>query len=236
MTKQNLAAAESKVTDPKEVLAWAAKEFGDKAALAMSFGAEDMVILDMIAAQKLPIRVFTLDTGKLHQETYDLMERALERYKIRIEVYFPQAGAVEKMTTEHGPNLFYRSLEFRKMCCNIRKVEPLERALKSMKAWITGLRREQSVTRLDVQAVEKDPAHGGISKINPLIDWSEKQVWDYIKANKVPYNSLHDRGFPSIGCGPCTRAIKPGEDVRAGRWWWEDPSKKECGLHPCAPK
>jgi phosphoadenosine phosphosulfate reductase len=159
------------------------------------------------------------------------MDAMRERYGIKVEVFFPEAGRVEKMVREQGLNLFYRSVESRKLCCDIRKVEPLNRALKTLNAWMTGLRREQAPTRTDLLKVETDQGHGGIAKINPLIDWTHKQVWNYIRENKLPYNKLHDQGYPSIGCAPCTRAIKPGEDIRAGRWWWENPETKECGLH-----
>jgi phosphoadenosine phosphosulfate reductase len=154
-----------------------------------------------------------------------------ERYGIEIEVFFPNAGSVEKMVRENGLNLFYRSVDARKLCCDIRKVEPLNRALKHLDAWMTGLRREQAPTRTDLTKIEVDKSHGGMAKINPLIDWTYQQVWDYIRENNLPYNQLHDQGYPSIGCAPCTRAIKPGEDIRAGRWWWENPETKECGLH-----
>jgi phosphoadenosine phosphosulfate reductase len=159
------------------------------------------------------------------------MDSIRDRYGIQVEVFFPDTAKVEKMVRENGLNLFYKSVDARKMCCGIRKVEPLNRALKELGAWMTGLRREQAVTRASVRKVEIDRDHGGMAKINPLVDWSEKQVWDYLKENKVPYNKLHDMGYPSIGCAPCTRAIRPGEDIRAGRWWWENPETKECGLH-----
>jgi phosphoadenosine phosphosulfate reductase len=176
-------------------------------------------------------RIFTLDTGRLNQETYDCMDAIRDRYGVRVEVFFPDAARVENMVHEHGLNLFYKSVEFRKLCCGIRKVEPLNRALRNLDAWMTGLRREQAVTRADVKKVEIDKEHGGIFKINPLVDWTHKQVWDYVRGNNLPYNKLHDVGYPSIGCAPCTRAITPGEDIRAGRWWWENPETKECGLH-----
>jgi phosphoadenosine phosphosulfate reductase len=159
------------------------------------------------------------------------MDKIKEKYNIKIEVFFPNRESVEKMVFEHGFNLFYKSVELRKLCCKVRKVEPLNIALRTVDAWICGLRREQSVTRVDVKKVEVDTVHNNILKINPLIDWTEKDVWDYIRRNDVPYNALHDKNYPSIGCAPCTRAIKPGEDIRAGRWWWESPDKKECGLH-----
>jgi phosphoadenosine phosphosulfate reductase len=214
----------------QEVLAWALKTYGDKLALACSFGAEDMVLVDMLAKLDPKARIFTLDTGRLAQETYNVMDEAQEKYGLKFEVFFPQTSPVEEMEREHGPNLFYRSIELRKLCCNVRKMEPLRRAFGGLDAWITGLRREQAVTRTAVDKVEQD--HGNqLIKANPLADWSEEQVWAYIKENNVPYNKLHDQGYPSIGCAPCTRAVAPGEDVRAGRWWWETPEQKECGLH-----
>ena len=207
------------------------KEFGPRAALASSFGAEDMVLVDMLAEIDRLARIFFLDTGRLHQETYDLMDRALACYGIKLEVYFPKAESVERLVRTKGPNSFYRSVEDRKECCRIRKVEPLQRALSTVDAWITGLRRAQSPTRAELRTVEIDETHGGILKINPLACWTEEDVWRYIRANNVPYHKLHDQGYPSIGCVPCTRAIEPGEDIRAGRWWWEKPEHKECGLH-----
>jgi thioredoxin-dependent adenylylsulfate APS reductase len=215
----------------QEILAWALAEFQPRIALAASFGAEDVVVIDMLMKLNRGARVFTLDTGRLPYETYSLMEAIRERYGLAIEVYFPQAEAVEAMVREHGVNLFYQSIENRKRCCGVRKVEPLGRALHGLEAWITGLRREQAVTRTEVRKVEVDPDHGGIVKVNPLADWTWAEVWEYIRAHNVPYNALHDRGYPSIGCAPCTRAVAPGEDPRAGRWWWENPETKECGLH-----
>jgi phosphoadenosine phosphosulfate reductase len=215
----------------EEVLEWALKTYGDRVALASSFGAEDVALVDMLARIDPAPRVFTLDTGRLPQGTYDVMEKIRDKYGLEIEIYYPDTKAVEDMVTRYGPNLFYKSVELRKLCCEIRKIEPLEKALKELSAWITGLRREQSVTRTEVKKVEIDASHNSIVKINPLADWSEEQVWRYIRENGVPYNALHDRNYPSIGCAPCTRAIKPGQDVRAGRWWWEAPEHKECGLH-----
>jgi phosphoadenosine phosphosulfate reductase len=179
-------------------------------------------------------RLFTLDTGRLNQETYDCMDAIRERYGVQVEVFFPDAEGVEQMVRENGLNLFYNSVELRKLCCGVRKVEPLNRALKDLDAWMTGLRREQAVTRADVRKIELDKDHGNIVKINPLVDWSYDDVWDYIRKNNVPYNRLHKQGYPSIGCAPCTRAVKTGEDLRAGRWWWENPDSKECGLHVSA--
>lgn len=223
---------EAESQSAQEILGWALDEFHPRIALACSFQAEESVLIDMMHRQRgSDFRIFTLDTGRLNQETYDCMDAIRERYGVRVEVFFPNAARVEGMAQEHGLNLFYRSVEFRKLCCGIRKVEPLNRALKELDAWTTGLRREQAVTRADVRKVEINKDHGGIIKINPLVDWSQKQVWDYIRENDLPYNKLHDLGYPSIGCAPCTRAIRPGEDIRAGRWWWENPETKECGLH-----
>ncbi len=217
----------------QEILAWAFEAYHPRIALACSFQAEESVLIDMTHRLRgSDFRIFTLDTGRLNQETYDCMDAIRERYGVRVEVFFPDAARVENMVQERGLNLFYKSVESRKMCCGIRKVEPLNRALKNLDAWMTGLRREQAVTRADVRKVEIDKDHGGIVKINPLADWSHEQVWDYVRENNLPYNKLHDLGYPSIGCAPCTRAIQPWEDIRAGRWWWEKPDTKECGLHP----
>ena len=215
----------------QELVKWALEAFGDKVALATSFGAEDVVLIDMMVKINPKTRIFTLDTGRLPQETYDVMEKIRQKYKINLEAFSPDTSETEEMITKNGPNLFYNSVEMRKLCCNVRKVKPLNRALSHLSAWICGLRREQSVTRAEVKKVEIDSAHHAIYKINPLADWTEKEVWDYIKKNNIPYNALHDKNYPSIGCAPCTRAVKPGEDVRAGRWWWENPETKECGLH-----
>lgn len=201
-----------------------------KIAFASSMGAEDQVITEMMVGIDPKSRIFTLDTGRTFPETYELIEKTNARYKINIEIFFPERDQVEKMVNEKGINLFYESIENRKLCCHIRKIVPLRRALHGLDVWISGLRKSQSVTRTDVKMVEWDEANGLI-KVNPLRNWTEDQVWDYIKEKNIPYNKLHDAGFPSIGCQPCTRAIKPGEDVRAGRWWWEDPDHKECGLH-----
>jgi len=213
-----------------EVIAWAVKTYGQKLTFANSFGAEDVVLTALIAQANPKASIFTLDTGRLPQETYAVWAALEQKYGIRIQPYFPERSAVESMVQEKGINLFYESVENRKLCCHIRKVEPLQRALKGKDAWITGLRREQAVTRTDIHKIEKDTGNQ-LMKLNPLADWTEKQVWDYIKQNKVPYNQLHDQGYRSIGCAPCTRAVKPDEDVRAGRWWWENPEHKECGLH-----
>jgi phosphoadenosine phosphosulfate reductase len=217
----------------EQVLAWSLETFQPRIAIGTSFAAEGVVLIDMLARLTSHVRVFTLDTGRLMPESYDVIEAIRQRYDLEIEVFFPQTEAVETMTREHGVNLFLRSVEARKHCCAIRKVEPLGRALAGLDAWIAGLRREQAETRTEVRKVEIDEAHGGIAKVNPLADWSWQQVWSYIRTHGVPYNALHDLGYPSIGCAPCTRAVKPGEDQRAGRWWWEEERvAKECGLHP----
>ncbi len=214
----------------KEVLAFFLSKYKGKVAFASSMGAEDQVITQMMAAIDREARIFTLDTGRMFPETYDIIDRTNARYKINIEIYFPERDQVEKMVNEKGINLFYESIENRKECCHIRKIVPLKRALSGLDVWISGLRRAQSVTRTDIKLVEWDEGNGLI-KVNPLVDWTEEQVWNYIQENNIPYNKLHDQGFPSIGCQPCTRAVEHGEDVRAGRWWWEMPDKKECGLH-----
>ncbi|NOX89173.1 MAG: phosphoadenylyl-sulfate reductase [Calditrichaeota bacterium] len=214
-----------------EILEWAFDEFGDdKIILATAFGVESQIITDILVKSKRPFRVFTIDTGRLFQETYDVMQKSMEKYGIKYEVYAPDAGDLAKLIGEHGPNLFYESIENRKKCCEIRKVRPLEKALSSVDAWITGLRQEQSQHRRTVQLIDWDHLHG-IYKLNPLANWSEKEVWDYVKENDVPYNRLVHCGFKSIGCAPCTRPVGPGEDERAGRWWWEQDGPKECGLH-----
>jgi phosphoadenosine phosphosulfate reductase len=215
-----------------DLLDWAFDNFHPRLALACSFQAEGSVLIDLIHRLRgSDFRVFTLDTGRLNQETYDCVEAIRARYGIEVEVFFPDARRVEDMARGHGMNLFYDSIEQRKLCCGIRKVEPLKRALTGLEAWMTGLRREQAVTRTDVRKVEIDHEHGGMVKVNPIADWTHKQVWNYIAANKVPYNKLYDRGYSSIGCAPCTRATKPWEDIRDGRWWWENPETRECGLH-----
>lgn len=201
------------------------------ATFANSFGAEDMVLTDLILRHYPGIGMFTLDTGRLPEETHSLMREVADRYGVRVPVYFPEADAVEAYVARHGPNGFYDSVELRKACCHIRKVEPLKRALHGKRAWITGLRRDQAPTRQDLAESEFDAANG-LQKFSPLLDWSLSDVWDYLKQFDVPYNVLHDKGYSSIGCAPCTRAITRGEDIRAGRWWWEDPEVKECGLHP----
>jgi len=197
-----------------------------------SLGAEDMVVTDLIARHRLPVAVATLDTGMLHAETLALLPAIRARYGIEIERWTPREESVVHFVRTHGERAMYASIELRKACCGLRKVEPLGRVLAGLDAWVTGLRREQSVTRTDTPVVELDAGHGGLGKLNPLIAWSEAQVFAYADERRVPVHPLHKRGYPSIGCAPCTRAIKPGEHPRAGRWWWENPESKECGLHP----
>ena len=200
------------------------------ATLASSYGAEDMVLMDLISRYSPGIDIFTLDTGRLPKQTYDLMQLAKQHYSLEVKVYYPDSTDIEAFVTANGPNAFYDSVELRKQCCAIRKVAPLKRALTGKKAWLTGMRRSQSVTRKTLPFSEWDETHT-LQKFSPLTDWSNGDVWKYIRAFGVPYNSLHDDGYASIGCAPCTRAVTPGEDIRAGRWWWESPESKECGLH-----
>ncbi|MFC7418502.1 phosphoadenylyl-sulfate reductase [Iodobacter arcticus] len=221
---------EEKLTETIALLHKIADEYSP-AVFANSLGAEDMVITDLIAKHQVGVQIFSLDTGRLPTQTYALMQKSAEQYPSHpIQVFFPQTSATESFVNQHGINAFYESIELRKACCQIRKMEPLKRALAGKKAWVTGLRREQSPTRTDLGNQEFDSGNG-LEKFNPLIEWTEKEVWAYLRDNNVPYNALHDQHYPSIGCEPCTRAISMGEDVRAGRWWWEDPENKECGLH-----
>ncbi len=213
----------------EETLAFLASEYEGKVVFSTSFGQEDQVITALIGKNDLPITIFTLDTGRLFQETYDVFHKTLKKYKKEIKVYFPEAAAVEKLLETKGPNSFYESVENRKECCFIRKVAPLTKALKGNAVWITGLRAEQSENRSDLHLFEYD-ANFDIIKFNPLLKWTLKEVEEYLEKNNVPQNALHKQGFVSIGCAPCTRAIAPGEDIRAGRWSWES-SHKECGLH-----
>lgn len=216
---------------PQEIIKWALNNFKNSdIALASSLGAEDQVLTDMILQEDNSAQIFTLDTGRLNEETYSVIEAIKDKYNKNIEILFPEKDSVKQMVNERGINLFYTSIENRKLCCKVRKIEPLKEKLSTLKVWITGLRKEQSVTRDELEVISWDEAFGLI-KISPLATWSEDDVWDYIKNKNVPYNKLHDNGFPSIGCSPCTRAIKEGEDVRAGRWWWEEPEHKECGIH-----
>lgn len=214
----------------EEVVAYFLLHYKGRIALSSSLSYEDQAITHMFVKEDPTARIFTLDTGRLFPETYQLIDKTNMTYNIKIEVFFPDYKEVQRMVREEGINLFYNSIESRHRCCEIRKLEPLKRAMASLDVWVCGLRREQSVTRKDMQTVEWDDIHGKI-KVNPLIDWTEQDVKDYIKKHHVPYNKLHDKGYPSIGCQPCTRAIEPGEDIRAGRWWWESPEHRECGLH-----
>lgn len=200
------------------------------ASFASSFGAEDMVVLDLLHRLELDVDVFTLDTGRLPQETHDLIAVARTRYGRPIRLLSPDAEELQGFVAAHGSNAFYDSIELRKRCCEIRKLRPLRRALQGKRLWITGLRREQSVTRADIAVLAPDDANG-LMKLNPLADWTDAQVWEYVRRFEVPTNALHQRGFPSIGCAPCTRAVQPGEDPRSGRWWWEQTASRECGLH-----
>jgi len=219
----------AKIEVVKQILAGAHAEY-DAITLASSYGAEDMVLMDLICKFAPEIEIFTLDTGRIPKETYEVMQTAKIHYKRNVSVYFPDASDVEAYVTEHGPNAFYESVELRKQCCGLRKVTPLKRALAGKKAWLTGMRRSQAVTRSELPVSEWDETFG-LQKFSPLTDWSNGDVWAYIKAFNVPYNKLHEHGVVSIGCAPCTRAITAGEDIRAGRWWWEKPESKECGLH-----
>ncbi len=214
----------------EEVLDYFLAEFKDRIALSSSLGAEDQVLTDMVVRIDPEVKIFTLDTGRMFPENYELIDKTNKAYDLNMEICFPDYVEVEGMVNKKGVNLFYESMENRKMCCHIRKIEPLKRALKDLDIWICGLRSDQSVTRIDTHLLEWDDSNG-LLKLNPLVDWTHDQVWEYIRENKVPYNALHDKGFLSIGCQPCTRALKSGEDVRAGRWWWEKPESKECGLH-----
>jgi phosphoadenosine phosphosulfate reductase len=220
-----------------ELLAWALNEFGkDRLILSSSLSLEDQVLTHLLLSQNNSARILTLDTGRNFQETYNVMQSTMERYSFKYEVYAPDTNDLEELVSVNGPNLFYESIERRKLCCDVRKVRPLKRALSSTDAWITGLRREQSVTRSSLEAVEWDEAFG-IFKINPLWNWTLDDTKKFIREKSIPYNPLFDKGFMSIGCAPCTRAVREGEDERSGRWWWENPDKKECGLHvPQSPE
>ena len=232
MDKEIIEEWNSELSDstPHEILGFFLKQFSGKVALSTSLGLEDQVLTKMVASIDSSTKIFTLDTGRLFPETYDLIDRTSKKYGISIDVYFPNTEEIEEMVNTKGINLFYDSIENRKLCCNLRKLVPLARAMNGLEGWITGLRRDQSVTRKEMQLIEWDE-NNNMLKINPLINWTVNDVMGYIEAKGIPYNSLHDKGFASIGCQPCTRAIEPDEDIRAGRWWWEDPESKECGLH-----
>jgi phosphoadenosine phosphosulfate reductase len=225
-------AAAMERSSAEEILTWAIGKYHPRLTLSASFGApEGMVLLDMMHRIDPASRVFSLDTGRIPQETYDLMDRVRDRYDKHIDVLFPDSDDVQRMVRERGMNSFYESLENRKHCCRIRKVEPLRRHLADYDAYVTGLRRDQNVTRKDTPKVELDVGNGGLLKINPIADWTHEQVMEYVGEHKVPTNRLHAEGYPSVGCAPCSRAIGPGDDPRAGRWWWENEETKECGLH-----
>lgn len=217
-------------SSPQEVLEFFLKEFEGRIALSSSLSIEDQALTHMIVKINPNTRIFTLDTGRLFPQTYQLIDRTNLTYNIKIEVFFPDYHEVQRMVREEGINLFYNSIESRHRCCAIRKLEPLKRAFKGLDVWICGLRHQQSVTRKDMKLVEWDDIHNMI-KLNPLINWTEDEVREYIHSHHVPYNKLFDKGYPSVGCEPCTRAVEPGDDPRSGRWWWEAPDKRECGLH-----
>lgn len=233
MDKLDLQELNTKYQDKKteEIISYIVEKIGvSKIALASSLSIEDQVLTDILLKVNPKARIFFIDTGRHFQKSYDLMEETMSRYKFNYEVYAPENSELEAAVSKHGPNFFYESIELRKKCCEIRKVKPLNRVLGTVDGWICGLRRDQSLTRQEVDIFEWDKSHS-IYKINPIAYWTEEQVWEYIKKNNVPYSHLYNIGFRSIGCEPCTRIVKPGEDIRSGRWWWEDPDKKECGLH-----
>jgi phosphoadenosine phosphosulfate reductase len=226
------AARELQNQSAADVLRWGLGRFGRQLAIASSFSIEDNVVIDLAHKIDPKVRVFALDTGRLPEETYQTADRVRDKYNIEIEWLFPDRIEVEALLRKKGLYSFMESLDNRHECCGIRKVEPLGRILAGLDAWVTGLRRDQSVTRADTGVLEFDQGHGGMAKLNPIIGWSDAELWAYADAQRVPIHPLHKKGFPSIGCEPCTRAIKPGEHPRAGRWWWENPESKECGLHP----
>jgi phosphoadenosine phosphosulfate reductase len=220
--------------EPWELLEWAIDRFGEDLALSTAFQEGDVALIDMAYRIDPTVRVFSIDTGRLPQETHDLVEQLRERYHgLRLEFLSPDAGQVQRLVDRHGPNLFFRSVESRMLCCNVRKVQPLTRVLAGLEAWVTGLRRDQWASRSDIRKIEIDHDHGAIVKLNPLAEWSESEVWEYIRENDVPSHALYEKGYSSIGCQPCTRPVAEGEPVRAGRWWWETGAPKECGMH-CA--
>ncbi|KQC01697.1 phosphoadenylyl-sulfate reductase [Pedobacter sp. Hv1] len=228
-------AGELKGLDIVDKLWFLARKYQNKVVFSTSFGIEDQVVTDLIFANQIPIKVFTLETGRLFPETYYVWNRTLESYQQPIHAYYPQTDLVQELVNTKGPNSFYESVDNRKECCHIRKIEPLKRALAGNEIWITGIRAEQSINREGMYDLEWDEGNQLI-KFHPLFNWSLEEVRQYIATNNIVYNTLHDKGFPSIGCAPCTRAVQPGEDFRAGRWWWEDQSKKECGLHATVVK
>ena len=230
-TQEQVDDLNSRIKTAEEALQWASDNLHPKVAKASSFGAEDSVVMDIMIKINPKFRFFTLDTGRLPQETYDIMDIVRKKYNISIEVLFPDAKEVEDMVREKGVNLFYESVDNRKLCCEIRKVHPINRILSTLDGWITGLRHDQTKTRDNLTIFQLDHGHDEILKINPIIDWTWNQIQEYIKKNNLPQNSLLEKGYPSVGCEPCTRPIKPGEDIRAGRWWWEKDGNKECGLH-----
>ncbi|CAI8220757.1 MAG: phosphoadenylyl-sulfate reductase [Sulfurovum sp.] len=221
---------ELKNSDTRNIIKYFLDNYKNKVALSSSLAAEDQVLTDIILKEDRKAKVFTLDTGRLHSQTYEVMDATNLKYGVKIDVYFPNNENVQKLYKDQGINGHYESIQNRKNCCFTRKIEPLRRALEDVEVWITGLRSAQSITRNEMKLVEYDETFDVI-KVNPLINYSEDEIWEYIKKNSVPYNKLHDQGYPSIGCEPCTRAVKSGEDIRAGRWWWENPEHKECGLH-----
>ena len=217
---------------PEKILTWGLENFGSRIALSCSFGApEGLALLDMMQRIDSGARVFVLDTGRLPQATHDLIDRVRDRYDVNVEVLFPDAADVSSMVREHGMNLFYESVEQRQRCCGVRKVAPLDAYLAGLDAWVTGLRRDQAVTRTDTPKVQIDHTHGGIVKLNPIAGWTRAEVMAYVRAHDVPTNRLHAKGYPSVGCDPCSRAVRPGDDERAGRWWWESAESRECGIH-----
>jgi len=220
--------------EPEAVLEWAIERFAPRIAISTAFQKDGAVLLHLAYAIDPTIQVFSVDTGRLPPETHELVEQLRERYPgMELDLLSPNARQVQRMVGRHGPNLFYRQVEHRLVCCNIRKVQPLTRHLATLDAWITGLRRDQWASRTDIRKVEIDHDHGGIVKLNPLAEWTEDEVWDYVREREIPYHPLYDRGYTSIGCAPCTRALAPGEQSRDGRWWWEQNAPKECGIH-CA--
>ena len=228
-------AAQLNTQSAEQVLRYALEKYHPRIALSNSLQTEDMVVLDIAWRIQPQVRVFTLDTGRLHQETYDMMDRVRDHYGVKLEVLFPDAVDVQRMVEAKGQNLFYESIENRHECCGVRKVKPLQKMLATLDAWVTGLRRDQWASRQEIGKIESDAANGGIVKFNPIADWTQEMLDEYVKANNVPRHQLYSKGFTSIGCLPCTRATKPGENPRAGRWWWEQDGQKECGLHVAKP-